>query len=45
MLFGVKATVTAEETKDAILSLVMTRPGWYWERYSEHALEKAALKI
>ena len=33
---------TAEEIKDAILSLVITRPGC-WERYSEHALEKEAL--
>ena len=43
MLLGVKATVRAEETKGAMLSLVMPRRG-YWERYSEHAMGKEALK-
>ena len=43
VLFGVNALETAEETKDATLSLVITQPGC-WERYSEHALEKKAFK-
>ena len=42
ILFGVNELEFAEETKDAILSLVITQPG-YWEKYRVN-MEKKDLK-